>query len=53
VSAVRKALKKAKKSEAKDSNGISPSMLKYCGEAVLGPLTNAINSSISEGIVPD
>jgi hypothetical protein len=51
IKTVRKSLKRAKFFDAKDTNGISPLMLKYCG--ILGSLTHAINATIKEGIVPE
>jgi hypothetical protein len=49
---VRKAILDSKKSSAVDRNGISPKMLKMCGEAVVESLRQVINLSIGESTVP-
>jgi hypothetical protein len=49
---VRKAILKSKKSLAVDRNGISPEMLRMCGEAVVESLQRVINLSIGKSTVP-
>jgi SpoVK/Ycf46/Vps4 family AAA+-type ATPase len=50
---VRKAIKKAKKSSALDLDGLTPDILKMCGEPIIEPLTYIINELIRTSTVPE
>jgi hypothetical protein len=50
---VRKSIKKAKNFTAVDLDGLSPNILKLCGEVVLAPLANLITRSFAGGKVPE
>lgn len=49
---VREAIRKLKKTDSKDADGLTVRVLELCGEAIIAPLTKIINQSVREGIFP-
>lgn len=50
---VRMAIKKVKKSDSRDMDGLSTRILAFCGEVIVPPLTKIINQSIREAKFPE